>query len=65
MTATSITKLVGQHQIAINVVWTLFAGFLVMFMSIGLVPKTGAPLVPVALGVSAAAFVNWKTQRRG
>jgi len=30
-----VVSLVGQHQIAINFVWTLVAGFLVMFMQAG------------------------------
>ncbi len=30
-----VVNLVGQHQIAINFVWTLVAGFLVMFMQAG------------------------------
>ena len=30
-----VVSLVGQHQIAINFVWTLFTGFLVMFMQAG------------------------------
>jgi Amt family ammonium transporter len=35
LTVTDVVNLVGQHQIAINFVWTLVAGFLVMFMQAG------------------------------
>ena len=43
--------------------WKFFVGACIL--SVGLVLKAGAPLVPVALGVAAAAFINWKTQRSG
>ena len=35
LTVGDVVSLVGQHQIAINFVWTLIAGFLVMFMQAG------------------------------
>ena len=35
LTIGDVVTLVGQHQIAINFVWTLVAGFLVMFMQAG------------------------------
>jgi Amt family ammonium transporter len=35
LTITDVVGLVGQHQVAINFVWTLVAGFLVMFMQAG------------------------------
>jgi Amt family ammonium transporter len=35
LTIADVVNLVGQHQIAINFVWTLIAGFLVMFMQAG------------------------------
>jgi ammonium transporter, Amt family len=35
LTLGDLVGLVGQHQIAINFVWTLVAGFLVMFMQAG------------------------------
>ena len=35
LTLGDVVSLVGQHQIAINFVWTLIAGFLVMFMQAG------------------------------
>jgi len=34
-TATEITDQIGKNKIAINMVWTLVAGFLVMFMQVG------------------------------
>ena len=41
--------------------WKFFVG--ASILSIGLLLKVGAPLVPVALGVAGAAVINWKTQR--
>ena len=41
--------------------WKFFVG--ASILSIGLLLKVGAPLVPVALGVAGAALINWKTQR--
>ena len=35
LTIGDVVGLVGQHQVAINFVWTLVAGFLVMFMQAG------------------------------
>ena len=43
--------------------WKFFVGACIL--SVGLVLKAGAPLVPVALGVVLAALVNWKTHRSG
>ena len=42
--------------------WKYFLGAAIL--SVGLVMKAGAPLVPVALGVAAAALVTWKIQQR-
>ena len=36
LTIADVVNLVGQNQIAINFVWTLVTGFLVMFMQAGL-----------------------------
>ena len=41
--------------------WKFFIG--ASILAVGLLLKVGAPLVPLALGVSLAAVVNWKTQR--
>ena len=41
--------------------WKYFLGACIL--SVGLLLKAGAPLIPVALGLAAAAFVTWKTQR--
>ena len=41
--------------------WKFFVG--ASILSVGLLLKLGAPLVPVALGIAGAALVNWKTQR--
>jgi len=41
--------------------WKFFVGACIL--AVGLLLKVGAPLVPVALGVAGAAFVNWKRQR--
>lgn len=38
--------------------WKFFVGATIL--TVGLVLKAGAPLVPVAIGVAGAAFVNWK-----
>jgi Amt family ammonium transporter len=35
LTVSDVVSLVGQHQVAINFVWTLVTGFLVMFMQAG------------------------------
>lgn len=42
--------------------WKLFVGATIL--SVGLLIKAGAPLVPVALGVAMAAFINQQRQRR-
>jgi len=41
--------------------WKFFVG--ASILSVGILLKLGAPLVPVALGLVGAALVNWKTQR--
>jgi hypothetical protein len=41
--------------------WKFFLG--ASILSAGLVLKAGAPLIPVALGLAAAAFLTWKLQR--
>jgi hypothetical protein len=41
--------------------WRYFLGAAIL--SSGLLFKAGAPLIPVALGLAAAAFLTWKTQR--
>jgi hypothetical protein len=43
--------------------WKYFVGACIL--AVGLVLKAGAPLIPVVLGVAAAAFITWKTQRSG
>ena len=42
--------------------WTFFVGACVL--ATGLLLKAGAPLAPIAVGIAAAAFFNWKRQRR-
>jgi hypothetical protein len=41
--------------------WKYFVG--ASILSVGLLLKLGAPLIPLALGIMGAALVNWKTQR--
>jgi hypothetical protein len=41
--------------------WKYFVG--ASILSVGLLLKAGAPLVPLALGIAAAAFINWKKQQ--
>ena len=41
--------------------WKFFVGACIL--SAGLLFKAGAPLVPVAVGLAAAAFLTWKMQR--
>jgi len=41
--------------------WKFFVGACIL--SAGLLIKAGAPLVPIALGIAGAAFINWKTHR--
>jgi len=38
--------------------WKFFVGATIL--TVGLMLKVGAPLVPIALGVAGAAFINWK-----
>jgi len=40
--------------------WKFFVGACIL--SAGLLLKAGAPLIPVALGLVAAAFLTWKLQ---
>ena len=40
--------------------WTYFIG--ASILSVGLLFKAGAPLVPVVIGVAAVAFLNWRKQ---
>ncbi len=42
--------------------WKFFIGSCIL--GAGLLLKIGAPLVPVALGIGAAAFLTWKKQHR-
>ena len=41
--------------------WKFFLG--ASILSLGLLFKAGAPLVPVVLGLALAAFLTWKKQR--
>ena len=41
--------------------WKYFAG--ASILAAGLLIKLGAPLVAVAAGIAAVAFINWKRQR--
>ena len=41
--------------------WKFFIGSCIL--ATGLLLKVGAPLGPVALGIAAAAFLNWKRQQ--
>ena len=43
--------------------WKFFIGACIL--TTGLLIKAGAPLIPVAVGIAAAAFVNWRKQSRG
>jgi len=38
--------------------WKFFIGSSIL--AAGLLSKFGAPLVPVAIGIAAAAFLTWK-----
>jgi hypothetical protein len=38
--------------------WKFFVGATIL--TVGLMLKAGAPLVPVIIGVAGAAFLNWK-----
>jgi hypothetical protein len=42
--------------------WKFFFGATIL--SCGLLFRMGAPVLPVAAGVAAAAFLNWSTHRR-
>ena len=42
--------------------WKFFLGATIL--TVGLMLKAGAPLVPVAIGVAGAAFFNWKKLQR-
>jgi hypothetical protein len=42
--------------------WKYFLGACIL--SVGLLLKAGAPLLPVVLGIAGAAFINWKKHRR-
>ena len=42
--------------------WKYFLG--ASILATGLLIKVGAPLVPLVLGISMAAFCNWLLQRR-
>jgi hypothetical protein len=41
--------------------WKFFLG--ASILSVGLLLKAGAPLVPVAVGLAAAAYLTWTKQR--
>ena len=41
--------------------WKYFIG--ASILAAGLVLKAGAPLVPIVLGLAAAAFLTWKKSR--
>jgi hypothetical protein len=38
--------------------WKYFVGACIL--AAGLLLKLGVPLVPIAVGIAAAAFINWK-----
>ena len=42
--------------------WKYFLG--ASILATGLLIKVGAPLVPLVLGISMAAFCNWQLHRR-
>ena len=42
--------------------WKFFVGACIL--ATGLLLKAGAPLAPIAVGIAAAAFFNWKRQQR-
>jgi hypothetical protein len=42
--------------------WKFFVGAAIL--SAGLLFKFGAPIVAIAAGIAAAAFLQWRTQRR-
>jgi hypothetical protein len=41
--------------------WKFFIG--ASILSCGLLFKVGAPVLPVAVGVAAAAYLNWRKHR--
>jgi hypothetical protein len=41
--------------------WKFFFG--ASILTVGLLLKAGAPLVPIAIGLAAAAFLTWKKLR--
>jgi hypothetical protein len=41
--------------------WQYFLGACIL--SVGLLLKAGAPLVPIVLGIAGAALINWKKRR--
>lgn len=43
--------------------WKFFIGACIL--ATGLLIKAGAPVIPVAIGIAAAAFVNWRKQHSG
>lgn len=42
--------------------WKFFIG--ASILSTGLLFKIGAPIVPIAVGITAAAVLHWRTQRK-
>jgi hypothetical protein len=42
--------------------WKYFLGACIL--SVGLLFKAGAPIVPILLGIAGAAFINWRKQPR-
>ena len=42
--------------------WKFFVGSCIL--TTGLLLKAGVPLVPVVVGIAAAAFLTWRIQRR-
>jgi len=42
--------------------WKLLVG--ASILSVGLLLKIGAPIVPIALGVTMAVLLQWRRQRR-
>ena len=41
--------------------WKYFVG--ASILSVGLLFKAGAPIVPILLGIAGAAFINWNKRR--
>ena len=42
--------------------WTFFVGSCIL--ATGILLKVGVPLVPLVIGIAAAAVFNWRKQRR-